>query len=96
MEETISRSHTNGWTKTTNENRANENPKTPFTVMRLEPLIRWAPVCAVTTGADRESRHSAAVCKLMIDTYSSFADDEERIPSSTLSDDVIALIVERL
>jgi hypothetical protein len=53
-------------------------------------------VRVVTTGADRESRHLAAVCKLMIDTYSSFADDEERIPSSALSDDVIALIVERL
>ena len=70
--------------------------KTPFAVIRLGPLGRRCPVCAVTTGADRESRHSAAVCKLMIDTYSSFADDEERIPSSTLSDDVIALIVERL
>ena len=82
--------------KTTNESRPNETPKTPFAVIRLGPLGRRCPVRAVTTGADRESRHSAAVCKLMIDTYSSFADDEERIPSSTLSDDVIALIVERL
>ena len=81
---------TDGWTKKQNQNNKNALCSNPPRATR-----KTVPG-AVTTGADRESRHSAAVCKLMIDTYSSFADDEERIPSSTLSDDVIALIVERL
>ena len=63
---------TDGWTKKKKKKNnkwepAQRNPKNALCSNPPGATRKTVPG-AVTTGADRESRHSAAVCKLMIDT----------------------------